>query len=165
MSALQGAVALAQLRKLPAPGARRRALAARLDAAIRNIAGVSAPVVPSNTKHSYWLYMLRGCQEAAGASARQFGEALVAEGVPAWVEYIVDPLYLSPLFTGPKTYGGSGYPFSVYGAQKFEHGLCPAAERALHEVIAILWNENYTEAQVDQIAAAIHKVAAHFGGN
>lgn len=164
MSELEGAVALAQLRKLPAPVLKRRALAARLDAAIEGLAGVSAPAVPSNTLHSYWLYMLRVRRDAARASAREFGDALVAEGVPAWVEYIVDPLYLSPLFTGPTTYGASGYPFSDYGTQKFERGLCPTAERVLHEVIAILWNENYTEAQVDQIAAAIHKVAAHFAG-
>jgi dTDP-4-amino-4,6-dideoxygalactose transaminase len=108
--------------------------------------------------------MLRVRGDAARASAREFGDALVAEGVPAWVEYIVDPLYLSPLFTGPTTYGASGYPFSDYGTQRFERGLCPTAERVLHEVIAVLWNENYTEAQVDQIAAAIHKVAAHFAG-
>jgi dTDP-4-amino-4,6-dideoxygalactose transaminase len=165
MSELEGAVALAQLRKLPAPVVKRRALAARLDATIKGLAGVSAPAVPSNTKHSYWLYMLRVHQNAARATARQFGDALVAEGVPAWVEYIVDPLYLSPVFTGPNTYAASGYPFSTYGTQKFEQGLCPVAERVLHEVIAILWNENYTEAHVDQIAAAIHKVAAHFAGN
>ncbi len=162
MSELEGAVALAQLRKLPAPVIKRRALAARLDNAIKDLAAVGAPVVPANTKHSYWLYMLRVHGDAARATAREFGDALVAEGVPAWVEYIVDPLYLSPVFTGPNTYAASGYPFSVYGTQKFERGLCPTAERVLHEVIAILWNENYTEAQVDQIAAAIHKVAAHF---
>lgn len=161
MSELEGAVALAQLRKLPAPVVKRRALAARLDAAIKDLAAVSAPAVPTNTKHSYWLYMLRVNREAARATAREFGDALVAEGVPAWVEYIVDPLYLSPMFTGPCTYSTSGYPFTTYGTQKFERGLCPAAEAVLHDVIAILWNENYTEAQVDQIAAAIHKVAAH----
>lgn len=162
MSELEGAVALAQLRKLPAPVVKRRALAARLDAAIKDLDAVGAPVVPANTKHSYWLYMLRVHRDAARATAREFGDALVAEGVPAWVEYIVDPLYLSPIFTGPHTYAASGYPFSAYGTQKFERGLCPTAERVLHEVIAILWNENYTAAQVDQIAAAIHKVAAHF---
>jgi dTDP-4-amino-4,6-dideoxygalactose transaminase len=162
MSELEGAVALAQLRKLPAPVVKRRALAARLDNAIKDLAAVGAPVVPANTKHSYWLYMLRVYRDAARATAREFGDALVAEGVPAWVEYIVDPLYLSPIFTGPNTYAASGYPFSAYGTQKFERGLCPTAERVLREVIAILWNENYTEAQVDQIAAAIHKVAAHF---
>lgn len=165
MSELEGAVALAQLRKLPEPVLRRRVLAERLDAAIQDLPAVSAPRVPANTRHSYWLYMLRVNRDAARATAREFGDALVAEGVPAWVEYIVDPLYLSPLFTGPATYSTSGYPFTTYGAQKFERGLCPTAERVLHEVIAVLWNENYTAAQVDQIAAAIHKVSAHFAGN
>jgi hypothetical protein len=31
-------------------------------------------------------------------------------------------------------------------------------------VIAIHWNENYTDAHVEQIAAAICKVATHFRG-
>ena len=93
---------------------------------------------------------------------RAFGDALVAEGVPAWVQYIVNPLYLSPIFTGPKTYGTSGYPFTEYGRQVYARGLCRDQEQALAQVIAIQWNENYTEQHVRQIASAIGKVAAHF---
>ena len=100
--------------------------------------------------------------EPASATAEEFGAALVAEGVPAWVRYIVDPLYLSPIFTVPKTYGTSGYPFSQFAHQPFERGLCPHAETALSQVIAIHWNENYTADQIAEIAAAIRKVAHHF---
>ncbi len=96
------------------------------------------------------------------ASAKDFGDALVAEGVPAWVRYIVDPLYLSPIFTTPQTYGTSGYPFSQFAHQPFARGLCPQAEQALSQVIAIHWNENYTADQVAEIAMAIRKVARHF---
>jgi perosamine synthetase len=154
MSELQGAVALAQLGKLEGSVARRRARAAELTQRIAGIPGVAAPYVPPEATHSWWLYMLR-----VEGGARRFGDALVAEGVPAWVEYIIDPLYLSPLFTGPQTYGSSGYPFSEFGRQPFERGLCPQAEKALSSVIAIHWNENYTEQDVARIAAAIAKVA------
>jgi hypothetical protein len=75
------------------------------------------------------------------------------------VRYIVDPLYLSPLFTEPATYGSSGYPFSAFGAQRFERGLCPNAESALDSVIAIHWNENFSDAQIQRIAAAIRHSA------
>ena len=159
MSELQGAVALGQLSKIELSVARRRERAEQLSRLIADILTVRAPHAPEGTKPSYWLYMLH----VNHPTAREFGDLLVAEGVPAWVEYMVDPLYLSPIFSEPRTYGSSGYPFSEYGSQEFRKGLCPNAERALHEVIAILWNENYTADHVDQIAGAIRKVADHFG--
>ncbi len=156
MSELQGAVALGQLPKVTQVVGRRRERAAQLTAALEGVSAVSAPLVPAHTKHSYWLYMLRVNEP----DAKAFGDALVAQGVPAWVQYIVDPLYFSPMFTERKTYGTSGYPISEYGRQKYERGLCPNAEQALKQVIAIHWNENYTSAHVEQIAEAISQVAA-----
>jgi perosamine synthetase len=120
---------------------------------------VSAPYIPAHTKHSYWLYPLRVAQPEKGTHTQKIGDALVAQGIPAWVRYIVDPLYLSPLFTQPATYGASGYPFSEYGTQRFERGLCPHAEAALDSVIAIHWNENLNDAHVHEVAAAISKAA------
>jgi perosamine synthetase len=155
MSELQGAVALAQLGKVRDAVLRRRERAAQLSALIADIPNVTAPFVPDNTTHSWWLYMLRV------PHAKTFGAALTAEGVPAWVEYIVDPLYCSPLFTNRQTYGTSGYPLSEFSRQTYAHGLCPNAERALREVIAIQWNENYTPRHVELIAAAIRKIASH----
>ena len=160
MSELNGAVALAQLRKIGSIVERRRQRAAQLIHKLEDVEGVAPPLVPPEVKHSFWLFMLR--VTAPQVDAQAFGEALVAEGVPAWVRYIVDPIYLSPIFTQPSTYGASGYPFKPYGRQVYARGLCPGSERALQNVIAIHWNENYTEDNVRQIAAAIRKVAAHF---
>lgn len=162
MSELAGAVALAQLSKVRDTVARRRASAERLTALLADVPGVTPPHVPSNTAHSYWLYMLRVNEAEAGVTARRFGEALTAEGVPAWVEYIIDPLYLSPIFTEPQTYGTSGYPLREFGRQNYQRGLCPNAEAVLKSTIAIWWNENYTEAHVRQISDAIRKVGSHF---
>ncbi|MDR3724628.1 MAG: DegT/DnrJ/EryC1/StrS family aminotransferase [Terracidiphilus sp.] len=161
MSELAGAVALAQLKKVKDTVARRRVRAAQLTASIDSLRGVSGPFIPNGVNPSYWLYMLH-IGEESGTNALEFGNALVAEGVSAWVRYIIDPLYLSPVFAKAQTYGKSGYPFSVYPHQNFVRGLCPNAEKALSKVIAIHWNENYTAEQVDQISAAIHKVANHF---
>jgi dTDP-4-amino-4,6-dideoxygalactose transaminase len=156
MSELNGAVALAQLPKVESVVERRRQRAAQLIRELEGVEGVAAPVIPPQLKHSFWLFMLRVKDQQVDVGA--FGDALVAEGVPAWVRYIVDPLYLSPIFTGPRTYGTSGYPFTPYGRQVYARGLCPGSE----QVIAIQWNENYTEQHVHQIASAIRKVAAHF---
>jgi len=162
MSELQGAVALAQLGKVQATVARRRARAAELGALLADVPEVQAPVAPAGTTHAFWLYMLRVDEARCGVSTRTFGEALLAEGVPAWVQYIVDPLYLSPLFTEANTYGRSGYPLREFGRQDYRRGLCPNAERGLHNVIAIWWNESYDDEHVRQIAEAIRKVARRF---
>jgi dTDP-4-amino-4,6-dideoxygalactose transaminase len=159
MSELQGAVALAQIRKVESIVSRRRGAVELLTKLIEGIPGVKSPHVPANTRHSYWLYFLRVAEPENGRRTQRIGDALVAEGVPAWVRYIVDPLYLSPLFTEPATYGSSGYPFSAFGAQRFERGLCPNAESALDSVIAIHWNENFSDAQIQRIAAAIRHSA------
>lgn len=162
MSELQGAIALAQLGKVGEVVERRRARAEQLSRLISEVPGIIPPHVPKNTNPAWWLYLLRVEEKMLGPVTAAFGDALVGEGVPAWVQYIVDPLYLSPIFAERRTYGLSQYPFSDWPAQDFRPGLCPNAERALSQVIAIHWNENYTEAQVEQIAAAITKVAAYF---
>jgi dTDP-4-amino-4,6-dideoxygalactose transaminase len=161
MSELNGAVAWAQLGKVASVVQRRRSAAESLTAQIADLAGVTPPHVAKDTEHAYWLYML-GIHRASGTTALEFGEALLAEGVPAWVRYIVDPLYLSPVIAQHRTYGTSGYPLSTHGSQKYVRGLCPNAEAALNGTIAIHWNENYGKDHVDQIASAIRKVAAHF---
>ena len=162
MSELQGAVALGQLSKIEDIVCRRRDRAQQLSAALSNIPGVFAPYVLEGTNPAWWLYMLRLAPDILGAPTREFGQALLAEGVPGWIEYIVDPLYLSPVFTEHKTYGSSGYPLAEGRAQTYTKGLCPNAELALSHVIALQWNENYTESHVAQIAGAIEKVASHY---
>ncbi|HEY7208783.1 MAG TPA: DegT/DnrJ/EryC1/StrS family aminotransferase [Bryobacteraceae bacterium] len=159
MSELQGAVALAQIRKIQAIVSRRRETAGLLTSLLTPLNAVNTPRIPSYTKHSYWLYMLRINTPEGGARTQKIGDALVEQGIPAWVRYIVDPLYLSPLFTQPATYGMSGYPFREYGGQRFERGLCPQAEAVLDSTIAIHWNENFTDEHVEGIAAAIRQAA------
>jgi perosamine synthetase len=159
MSELQGAVALGQLPKIAASVSSRRQRAAELTAMIADIPGVEPPYLPPNTKHSYWLYMLR-----VRPDSRVFGDALIVEGVPAWVQYIIDPLYFSPMFTEKKTYGTSGYPLGEYARQNYSRGLCPQAETTLKSVIAIHWNERYTTEHVSQIANAIRRAAGNAKG-
>lgn len=159
MSELQGAVALAQIRKIETIVSRRRDAAEILSSLLSPLNAVNAPHIPSHTKHSYWLYMLRVTQPENGARTQKIGDVLLERGIPAWVRYIMDPLYLSPLFMQPATYGTSGYPFREYGGQRFERGLCPQAERALDSVIAIHWNENFNNHHVKEIAAAIQQAA------
>ncbi len=162
MSELQGAVALAQLSKVKDIVALRRRAAELLTSLLEGTPLVACPYIPPGTKHSYWLYFLDVTEPDDGQLTQQFGDALVAEGIPAWVRYIIDPLYMSPIFVQPATYGSSGYPFSSYGVQTFQRGLCPQAENALNRAIAIHWNENLTDSHVRSIAEVVTSVADHF---
>jgi dTDP-4-amino-4,6-dideoxygalactose transaminase len=161
MSDLQGAVALGQLPKVEAVVVRRRERAAQLNRGLEGMAGVRAPYVPANTLSSYWLYMLHVEEAELGVGTKEFGDALIAEGVPGWVQYMVNPLYTSPLFAAAQTFGHSAYPFKSFGSQEYKQGLCPQAEEALRHVIAVHWNENYTSEHVEQIKSAIEKVVTH----
>ena len=95
-----------------------------------------------------------------GANTQKIGDALVAKGYPSWIRYIVDPLYLSPLFTEASHLRNTPDTPSVNMARSsFERGLCPHAEAALDSVIAIHWNENLTDDHVREVAAAISNAA------
>ena len=71
MSELQGAVALAQLRKVTAVVSRRRRRADSLSAILGKFTAVSVPAVRTGTKHSYWLYMLRVTQPENGIATQK----------------------------------------------------------------------------------------------
>ncbi|GIH19733.1 DegT/DnrJ/EryC1/StrS family aminotransferase [Rugosimonospora africana] len=151
MSELCGAVARAQLAKLPGVLAARRAAAARLLAAVGELPGVH--LARDVEAHAWWLLplVLRPPLDSAA-----FARALVRAGIPARAGYLDEPLHCAPALTGAPVYGESRYPLtSGYGP-----GLCPVAEELVaNGLVVIDWNERYTDRHVDAIAAAI--VDAH----
>ncbi|MBO0813105.1 MAG: DegT/DnrJ/EryC1/StrS family aminotransferase [Microlunatus sp.] len=151
MTELQAAVARAQLVKLPEVVADRRRMASRLDAAIGGLEGLSINRAPGA---SYWLYPI--VIDGARFSGRRFAELLPAEGIPATAGYLQRPIYRTPVLADHRTYGRSGYPIAD---RDYPAGLCPNAERLIKDALVVLqWNENYTEQDVDDMAAAIIKV-------
>src|SRR5206468_9892435 len=81
MTELQGAVALAQLRKLDSIISRRQSWCGRLTKRLTGLPGVQLPLVQERGAHSYWFYMMRVDKGAMGASADEFAKAVRAEGV------------------------------------------------------------------------------------
>lgn len=159
MSELQAAVARVQLTRLEGVVADRRRNAAVLTQALRPLAGI-ATADPETS--SYWLFPLFLDIEAAGGDAHWYARALQAEGIPASGGYLQRPLYLNPVFTSRRTYGESGYPLTLTPedrAQVYAPGLCPVTEELIdRRLVVVQWNENYTDADVADIAAAIAKV-------
>lgn len=162
---LQSAVALAQLGKLEKFVARRRALSDRLSAQLSGIAGLVAPPDSATSGNTCWYYPLLVQKETLGISRERFAAALSAEGVGAGT-WLGQPLYDFPVFSKQLTFGTSHHPFDCPSASRkveYKPGLCPNAEKSLSELVILTINEFYTEQDIDDMAAAIKKVAASGG--
>ncbi len=159
MTELQGAVGLAQVKKVRSVVEKRMELGHYLSALIGEVDGITpAPNTPGS-EHSYWLYALH----VDAWPIQAFAEALTKEGIPTGAGYTGDPIYLCmDALMGKKTFGNSGYPLDgSHGGRQIEYtkGLCPHAEAALQTMVTIGLNENYSQRDIEDIAGAIRKVA------
>ncbi|WP_082155468.1 DegT/DnrJ/EryC1/StrS family aminotransferase [Jiangella alkaliphila] len=153
MTELVGAVAREQLRKLPGVVSRRRASAAEFAARVAGLPGLVLP--PDDGDHVYWYLPLLVDGLDHGGLVR-YAEALTAEGVLSLSGYLARPLYAEPVLRKPLTYGASGYPLA---GRDYPDGLCPVAEDLVYRrLVVVPWNENFTDADVDDIVAAVTKV-------
>jgi perosamine synthetase len=159
MTELQAAVARAQLVKLPDVVRRRRRAARRLADALRPLAGLSVPV--NLDRHAVWLFPVV-VDDLSGADNQAYAAALAAEGVPVSAGYLAQPVYSYPVLAERRLYGGSGFPFTSPPARTeftYGPGLCPQAEALIDRTLLVVqWNEAYTDADVDEIAAAFSRV-------
>ncbi len=165
MTELQGAVALAQLKKVKAIVDKRRKLASQLSAGLEEAQGVNTPWVPEGSKHSWWLYPITIDQELLGVTPEEFAKAVSEEGIPISQGYIKRPLYMFPVLTEKRTYGSSHCPFDcpIYGKEiEYRKGLCPETERILEEVITLRVWESWEESDVQDAAEGIIKVSDHY---
>ena len=89
--------------------------------------------------------------------------ALAAEGVPNDAQTITGSrsVYLYDIFQNRSAFPGSHYPFDL-SDRTYQRGDCPIAEAAFDRWIAMPLQEHYTGVDIDEIAAAIEKVASHF---
>jgi perosamine synthetase len=158
MTELQGAVALAQLRKLDAICAARHAHGERLTALLHGAPGIHPPRVPPGGYATYWFYLFRVDEEALGVSTDQFAEALRAEGVPAGAHYIGKCVYEYPALGVGRWALGSQSPYDP----TTQRPCCPNAEAILRTGIIVPIHQAYTETDIEETAAAIRKVACHY---
>lgn len=160
MSELQGALGLAQLKKVRAVVERRMALGQRLSEQLHDIDGLVPAMVTEGSEHSYWAYPLR----ITGWPLTLFTDTL-AEEVPAALMpgYTGLPIYsCMDALTDRKTFGTSGHPLDgCHGGRilTYGSGLCPKVEAGLEELLVIFFHEGYCEDDIDDLAGAIRKVA------
>lgn len=159
MHELEAAVALVGLRRLEENVAARRRAVDRILERVAGVPGVRLPREQPETRSSYWIMHLF---VEADLDAQEIARALQAEGVPFSARYVT-PLYTWPVLRDRQTYGDSGFPFnSPYTSRPFDYapGLCPVFERVREQLLLISVDEQWTDADADDVAAAIEKVFA-----
>ena len=161
MSELQGAVALAQLDKLNAAVQRRVDLAATLTQMLEDVPGVAAPVVRQRTVHTYWKYCLRVDPAVISDGAVGLSRALKEHGIFTIPRYIQKPAFLCEVFAKRRTFGDSGFPFTLAraGAVDYRRELFPGTFAALDGVLVVPWNDRFTGEHVAFIGSSIRDAA------
>lgn len=161
MTELQGAVALAQLRKLDGITGRRNSWGTRLSDRLKQFggAGLHVPAVTPRGTHTYWFCMMRVDEEKLGASTDDFTAAVKAEGVPVSAHYIARPIYKYPLFVNHSAFERGDHP---YKRVNYRDVRCPTAEAILDTCVVMPVNEAYSDEDLDETVMAFEKVVAHF---
>jgi perosamine synthetase len=165
MSEMEAAVALCQIKKLDQFNDIRIRLANRISKGLKDIDGISAPIVRDGCKHVYYFYVMKYDEVSVGISRDSFVKALNAEGYYLRGGYL-RPIYLEPMFRQKICFGKDGYPFTANSRNneiKYEEGLCPVAER-LNNNEVIITNIIYSPITVDDMdgfVRAIKKVISH----
>lgn len=165
MSELQGAVACAQVKKVKDVVAKRRRNGDLLTKLISDLPHIRPQRVLPECANSYWLYGLTVNPEAP-FSAKQFVEALRAEGLSASPSYIGKPIFLcSEAISTQRTFGDSRHPWDHPRSRKgisYHEGLCPITQDVLNRMVTIPMSEFYSEEDIHDIALGIRKVAEFY---
>lgn len=159
MTELQGAVALAQLRKLDSIVARRRAWCEKLTEGLQGIAGLHLPKILPECQPSWWFYMMRVEANLLGADTDTFAKALQAEGLPVGAHYIGKCLYEYPIFQNHTAFARASHACDAYS---YQAGMCPVAEQVLDTCIMLSINEAYTERDLEETLQGFRKVSSWF---
>jgi dTDP-4-amino-4,6-dideoxygalactose transaminase len=164
MTELQGAVALAQLEKLPANVERRVAMAERLSQELREIPGVYVPVRAPYSRHVYWRYALRIDVARFRGGLDAFAARLKAAGIFCAPRYIQKPAFECAVLRDRRTFGKSQFPF--VGAHRageppvvYDPAQTPGAYAGLAKILVLPWNERFTEEHVSYIAQVVGATA------
>ena len=135
------ALALSQLGKVDRFIARRRAIAARYDAAFAGLTAVRPTQTQGRARSSHHLYVLRFDFEALGLTRGEVMRRLAAQGVGSQVHYI--PVHYQP----------------YYRELGHARGGYPHAERYYEQALTIPLFFGMRDAEVEQVITAVQDIA------
>lgn len=162
MTELQAAVGIAQLQKLNTVTQARNRVGTLLNDSIADVPYITPQRVIEGGVHTYWLYGLT-VDACAPFTASQFAQALSKEGIHAGAHYIGKPIFLCyEALVKQQIFGNSRHPFDHPQARpgiSYEPGQCPVTEDILNRLVTVGISQFLAEADVQDIAQAIRKVA------
>ena len=138
--------------------ARRETIALRVSDAVRDLPGLTPPMVREGCRHVFYHWGARYDEVVTGVSRDTVVKALAAEGAPVWQGYVA-PLYLLPAFQRRLAIGRDGFPFTLT-ERSYDHGICPVAERYHERELLELAVCSYEldDADVNDVITAFDKV-------
>jgi perosamine synthetase len=133
------AIGRAQLGRLSAVTASRRANAAFYDAQFAGVPGITTPYVPPGADHAYHQYsiLVDDAQTRNGRDRNAVRDALARDGVGSGV-YYPTPLHLNPLF-----------------AAGYAAGAFPVAERIARQVLALPVHPALTDRMLERVVGSL----------
>lgn len=146
MNDITGAIGCSRLDRLGAETAKRQEAAARYDAIVASIDGLTPPRTTAGATSVYHLYVVQMDPKRFTCTRDGFIKALVAEGVPTAVHY-PRPLTRQPAFK-QFVAGGAEHP--------------PVADALSHKVFALPMHHNLSEEHFRVVEGALRKVAGAF---
>jgi dTDP-4-amino-4,6-dideoxygalactose transaminase len=142
MTEIEAAITRQQLKKLPSLVNQRIKNVEYLSEKLNQIPCIEAAKVRPDTKHCFYIHVLKyDSSEAGGIHRNVFVDAVKAELAPIElretegvkvVSGYVKPIYLQPLFQNKIAYGASHFPWSYEGYKgnvDYSKGICPVTER------------------------------------
>jgi perosamine synthetase len=161
MTELQGAVGIAQLKKLTWICGRRNQLGNAINEGLQDLTALTTMKIAQGDRCTYWFYMFRLIEEQLTCSREEFCAALSAEGITNRMGYIPDVVYMQPMFQNKQAYLDSHFPFEL-SEVSYERGSCPHAEEILLTAVQVPINEFYTDQDIEETIAAIRKVVHYY---
>jgi dTDP-4-amino-4,6-dideoxygalactose transaminase len=142
---LQAALGRSQFQKMERFYARRLALKLRLDAGLADLPEIRLPAERSWVKHAYHLYPIVVATEKLAADRDTIMNAIQAENIGIGIHFRA--VHLHPYYA--ETFG-------------FERGMFPNAEYFSDRTISLPLYPRMTDADADDVVAAVRKVIAHY---
>jgi len=113
LTELQGAVAVAQLKKLDWVAKTRVGLAQQLSKQLANVRGIQTPKNNPRAVHTYWKYCLRVDSAVVPGGSVALAAALREHGIASAPRYIQKPAFECQVFKDQNTFGSSRWPFTL----------------------------------------------------
>jgi perosamine synthetase len=151
MNDITGAIGCSRLDRLAAETAQRQAAAAKLDAIVSAIPGLTPPTTTPGAQSVYHLYVVKMDNAQFRCTRDEFCKALAAEGVPTATHY-PRPLTRQPAFKKFMIDAGMG--------GKQQH--LPVSDKLAQQVFALPMHHNLSEDHLRIIRDALTKVAAAY---